>query len=236
MNTIDIIRSSAFTIDDFEQATKKLRDAMNIPNNITPAGALHPILVSTPLINPIRRGDKTMTRRIVKEGVPIGNWEETLKHCPYQVGDILWVRETYFDCSKVKDAPLFANINGNFVYRADTDFIGCHKWKPCIFMPKKACRVFIEVTDIKIERLCDITREDIELEGVEKRFNTTTNSWMYLDYSTLLGWTDIGPSFKSLWERINGSGSWNLNPWVWVYTFIVVERPANFIQEQHDHF
>jgi len=260
MNTIDIIRSSAFTIDDFEQATEKLRDAMNLSNNITPAGALHPILVSTPLIHPIWRGDKTMTRRIVKDGVPIGNWEETLKHCPYKVGDVLWVKETFFaygqwksiigyglptrvfhDLTRTNNYPhkYFADWSPNKVLKMGE--LGWHK-RPSLFMHKAVARIFLQVTDIKMERLNDISDEDCEKEGIEiRRDQKAPSKKLYLFYpcNDLRDHTYIDnpkTSFYSLWTSINKKGAWERNPWVWVYTFKVVERPANFITTTESNF
>lgn len=198
-----------------------------------------PILFSTPMVNAIRKGDKQMTRRIVKESIPIGNWDETLKYCPYQVGNILWVRETtcWVMLDHASDLLEGAKERTQFVYKANVhpDWMEYakekygYKWKPSIFMPKDACRLFLEVTDIRIERLTEISEEDAILEGVQKQFSTLFNEWRFKDYANVKDdWRSAVSSFQSLWASINGINSWDENPLVWVYSFKVVECPYGF--------
>ncbi len=198
-----------------------------------------PILFSTPMVNAIRKGDKLMTRRIVKENIPIGNWDETLKYCPYQVGNILWVRETtcWVMLDHAPDLLEGAKERTQFVYKANVhpDWMEYakekygYKWKPSIFMPKDACRLFLEVTDIRIERLTEISEEDAILEGVQKQFSTLFNEWRFKDYANVKDdWRSAVSSFQSLWASINGINSWDENPLVWVYSFKVVECPYGF--------
>ena len=152
-----------------------------------------PILFSTEMVQAILEGRKTQTRRLhgldeIKKNP--NDWtfyyfskddKRTFAHfrkqednkiksifgtSPYQIGDILWVRETFFNCSSFKEYPLFSEIKGNFCYKTN-DFIGCHKWKPSIYMPKKAARIFLEVTNVRVERLQDISEEDVIAEGVK---------------------------------------------------------------------
>lgn len=198
-----------------------------------------PILFSTPMVNAIRKGDKLMTRRIVKENIPIGNWDETLKHCPYQIGNILWVRETtcWVMLNHATDLLEGAKERTQFVYKANVhpDWMEYakekygYKWKPSIFMPKDACRLFLEVTDIRIERLTEISEEDAILEGVQKQFSTLFNEWRFKDYANIKDdWRSAISSFQSLWASINGINSWDENPLVWVYSFKVVDCPYGF--------
>lgn len=161
--------------------------------------------------------------------------------CPYgKVGDILWVRETF--------APW--DDNNHYAYKADGfierygawerdtpkkfhDVERIEKWKPGIFMPRSACRIFLEITAIRVERLQDISEEDAEAEGIE--FMNTQVGRMYKDYVAdpsgygdpkhdfpSVGWPI--ESFKTLWESINGPGSWEINPWVWVIEFKKVDH------------
>jgi hypothetical protein len=103
----------------------------------------------------------------------------------YKVGDILWVRETF---TKVP--------NGDYIYRADPIFDGCGKgdiswdWTPSIFMPREAARIFLEVKDVMVEQLQDITEEDAKAEGVGKGWlenwieqfgNFSPANWFYYD-------------------------------------------------------
>lgn len=149
---------------------------------------------------------------------------------PYKPGDILWVRETWSEGSD----------SFPYVHKAEYPYyIPSHienipkiedmKWKPSIHMPKAACRIFLEVTDVRVERLQDISEADAIAEGVEEihpapfviRYkNYLKNGISIIDTSRL--------SFLSLWISINGEGSWKANPWVFVYKFIQIEKPKNF--------
>jgi len=141
--------------------------------------------------------------------------------CPYgQVGDLLWVRETFISGSEMVDEVFVYDEHGQKVdkawYKADGGldrwFDGdltrdTVPWKPSIHMPKSAARIWLEVTDIGVERVREITEEDAMAEGV------------------ILGQfpNDIpSAAFCSLWISINGAESWNSNPWVWVVSFKVL--------------
>lgn len=128
-----------------------------------------------------------------------------LQACPYgKPGDRLWVRET-FRIYKVGASECSA-------YRAtaDKDDLEYFRWKPSIHMPRWASRVLLEIVDIRVERLNDISEEDCRSEGMPAGNN------------------DIGVryAFGTLWEQINGAGSWDLNPWVWVVEFKKLEVSA----------
>ncbi len=167
-----------------------------------------PILFNSLMVRAILGGTKTQTRRKFKN---IGD------KCPYgSVGDRLWVREKF--CIP---EPRY------FVYAADVreSELKLFKWKPSIFMLKIYCRLFLEITDIRIERLNKITEQDAIEEGVGKVFNTLFREYRYTDYM------DCGSqcrsavsSYKTLWESINGVGSWEKNPFVWVVSFKRVEK------------
>lgn len=190
-----------------------------------------PILFSTPMVRAILEGRKSQTRRIIKpqpeysEGM--SKWVlypkqhptvyadliNAYKYCPYgQPGDVLWVRETWFDAGYY------------FIYRADSTDDG-FKWRPSIFMPKVASRLKLKVTDIRVERVQDITEEDALREGVEYMDNQMVEGEddpcrIYCDYTdneTIL--MSAKSSYKSLWKSINGKDSWESNPWVWVIEF-----------------
>lgn len=195
-----------------------------------------PILFSTEMVRAIIDGRKTMTRRVVKpqpidhiSEVPrsIQNendwgkflWEDeegksNLKYSPYgQIGDVLWVRETW--------SPLVTGGDKNFylvLYKADGSEPSSVGWKPSIHMPRFASRIFLRITNIRVERLNDITEEDAKREGVKPIDNgykqyLRTRLDKVTEYATY--------SFMTLWESINGKGSWDQNPWVWVIEFEV---------------
>lgn len=160
---------------------------------------------------------------------------------PYHKGDILWVRETFADVPFTKPEKYHG-----YAYRADWEENDQHcpvtKWKPSIFMPKAACRIFLEVTNVRVERLQDISEEDAIAEGIQFHFEEMFQEFRYRDYDKKLQagygdpavdyptWRDPISSFKSLWEHINGRDSWEANPWVWVYDFKQVEKPENFLK------
>ena len=195
-----------------------------------------PILFNTPMVQAILEGRKTQTRRIVKSRIVIeqaefelGNRpavlrsEPSLQHyvyndCPYgQVGDFLWVRETFMDLSGTgvehRDSEgklqryAYATdcLSGSYSDELRKDF-GL-KWTPSIHMPRSASRILLEITNIRVERLNDISEADCLKEGV--------GSPILRDCKK--------PKFMQLWESINGADSWAVNPWVWVVEFKVKE-------------
>lgn len=158
--------------------------------------------------------------------------------CPYgQPGDILWGRETS------------ANLNIDsigvppfYVYLADlepSNNYGPITWKPSIHMPKTACRLFDKVVSIRVERLQDISEADAIAEGIISQNWEETNSTRYKDYmADASGYghpehdfptvSTAIESYKTLWEKINGPGSWEQNPWVWVIETEAIAKPENW--------
>jgi len=198
------------------------------------SAAMKPILFSTPMVQAILDGRKTMTRRVVKNikndfdySVTINNIDDSISkkiigEIPkYQVGDVLWVRETW--CKAIMDRGT-AQEKEIFLYRADegrewtqpNDGFNI-QWKPSIFMPKEYARIFLRVTNVRVERLQDISVEDILKEGAPL-ITITGNNEDFIN-SKLKGW------WYDLWNSINGKGSWEANPYVFVYTFQRVEKP-----------
>jgi hypothetical protein len=193
-----------------------------------------PILFSTPMVQAILRDEKTQTRRIMQEQPPYqllscgtsGRYwadnPEDLRakyfRCKYEIGDILWVRETFQILP-----PNMVFYKADCYDRKDIEY---WKWKPSIFMPKEACRIFLKLTNIRVERLNDISENDSLMEGI--RAFTKDNS---LFKHGLDGWEwqsmpkYAKEAYRMLWDKINGKGSWNLNPFVWVYDF---ERDFEF--------
>lgn len=181
-----------------------------------------PILFSGAMVRALFAGTKTQTRRVVKpqpstvrDGEPV--WpadKRTLRMrfeaCPYgEPGDRLWVRETWRVRVPDQDGRVLD-------YRADhTSEDPCDEpWSPSIFMPRSASRITLEITDVRIERLQDITSADAIAEGIE----TAGEEWRhYLDPKG----DCLTPrnSYRTLWMSINGPGSWADNPWVWCLTF-----------------
>ena len=204
-----------------------------------------PILFSAPMVRALLAGTKTQTRRIFKpermtwdangryttHAMRGGELSITgsgpfkpsswLHYCPYgQPGDRLWVRET------------FARIDGQTRPWIETDYqatythgdrlgdtLGIKKrWTPSIHMPRHASRITLEVTGVRVERLQDIDLADALAEGI------SDTGALILDSA---GNEQGGPiaEYAVLWEQINGPGSWDANPWVWVISFKKVTAP-----------
>lgn len=202
-----------------------------------------PILFSGPMVRAILSGQKTVTRRVMKpqpqkapvdvvDGVP--SWDSPTnyagevqmntqhgKPCPYgKPGDRLWVREAWAQIN-VAQAPGETWV----VYREcdnRTDYGG--PWKPSIHMRRRDSRILLEVTDVRVERVQDITEDQAEAEGVEGCIPSCPGPYdehgnpecdcMNLTYVQ---------SFQALWESINGRKSWDANPWVGVVEFKRIE-------------
>lgn len=149
---------------------------------------------------------------------------EPKRRSPYQPGDILYVRETWerFECwdcegdergncpKELKKSVLYKTC-GCYMYRATDEISGDAKWHPSIHMPKEAARIWLKVTDVRVERLQDITEDGAEAEGC-------------FDYtSTALGFPDVWDSIIKKSDL--GSYGWDANPWVWVIEFERCEKP-----------
>lgn len=217
-----------------------------------------PILFSGPMVNAILDGRKAQTRRIVKlpEGVAM-TAEEILKviHNPYgQIGDRLWVRETWADVNTESGpAILYKALGGESTPRyhfcSEDAFpveydryptckftMWCgdllrdepgHSWRPSIFMPRNLSRITLEITNVRVERLQDITAEDCLAEGLARE-EREHFAYPFHGVAGLMQsheWR-ISPidAFQFLWDKINGKrASWESNPWVWLIEFKVIQ-------------
>lgn len=189
----------------------------------------HPILFSAEMVRAILSGDKTQTRRVITPQPSCqlvhgcGDiWDEDnltrrLFRCKYGCrGDRLWVREKFAVCDKFGETTKWKNIGPNepriIQYAADNQFDYCGKWSPSIHMPRWASRITLEITDIRVERVQDISDEDAKAEGVSMNGRYWGDNPNYFDHR---------PSFQCLWNSINekrGYG-WASNPWVWCVDF-----------------
>lgn len=207
-----------------------------------------PILFTTPMVQATLAGRKTQTRRLrglkqinsnpdkwkhvcAVKNDPIyhlfedADGEEIEVKCPFgKPGDTLWVRETWQWEGDTKYTDAFPI--GFFFYKADfigNESAGPSTWKPNIHMPKKACRLRLEITALRVERLNAINKNDAIAEGILKSW--IGDQTLYHNYlKPFTEWTKrdyLTPrrSFQTLWESINGPGSWDANPWVWVIEF-----------------
>src|SRR5581483_6441970 len=175
-----------------------------------------PILMRGDMVRATLAGIKSQTRRIVKPWQPD---EETAMHfnngkaeslrCPYgKAGDRLWVKETFFDCSKHRHAPIFAAAD-TYIYRADYEYreqersvIGCHHWQPSIFMPRQASRLHLDVLKIRVERVQEISEADAIAEGCIMDGNLPKEQ-PHSDGRGHMGWDSAREWYAWLWDEIN---------------------------------
>ena len=139
--------------------------------------------------------------------------------CPYgKLGDRLWVRETCFiNDYREASVPEQERADCDIHYRADgiPDFEGEEeliRWRPSIHMPRWASRILLEVTDVRVERLQDITEEQALAEGIKKHSDGGYHVEDGKHYSD-----SPVESFACLWSSVGGN--WDANPWVWVVEF-----------------
>lgn len=196
-----------------------------------------PILFSTPMVQAIMRGEKSMTRRVLKvppEGSTLANVDADsavfvqtmrvfngapvveacyVRKLPYAVGDRLWAKETWrarrrWDDTAPRDIPQGEPIHHQADKEGDWNPQDWGRWRPSLFMPKWAARIWLEVTAVRVERLQEISEDDCYAEGyvfepIGEQPEPAADWW-----------------FRELWQSINGKKHpWESNPWVGVYEF-----------------
>ncbi|HHH4510388.1 TPA: hypothetical protein ACPZ0G_002884 [Escherichia coli] len=172
------------------------------------------------MVRAILGGNKTQTRRIVEEkfyGRAVAA-ELLAKHCPYgQPGDRIWVRETYRVHGKATDVATLvyrASVRNSWTeqtHRVPVDVCNkpvSEKWTPSIHMPRWASRILLEITDVRVERLHDMSEADAKAEGATPAtYKITPSEAVYR----------VG--FGDIWRSIYGQDNWLSNPLVWVIEF-----------------
>ncbi|HCP3738880.1 TPA: hypothetical protein ODM79_002901 [Escherichia coli] len=172
------------------------------------------------MVRAILGGNKTQTRRIVEEkfyGRAVAA-ELLAKHCPYgQPGDRIWVRETYRVHGKATDVATLvyrASVRNSWTeqtHRVPVEVCNkpvSEKWTPSIHMPRWASRILLEITDVRVERLRDMSEADAKEEGASPAmYKITPPEAVYR----------VG--FGDIWRSIYGQDNWLSNPWVWVIEF-----------------
>ena len=224
----------------------------------------HPILFSTPMVQAIQENRKTQTRRtkgLEKINDKPYEWkfdtyfenqifyfeylfskkksEQFIKiKCPYNVGDVLWVRENFYTAENWDHLKpsLLKKYDINVYYKSDIgnenipQLLHKGKMRPNIFLPAAYARTFLKIKSIRAERLQDISEEDAIAEGVEKIADYGATGYrLYTEPDAAYSDIDAIYSFESLWQSINGKDSWNKNPFVWVYEFEKIDKPEDFI-------
>lgn len=212
---------------------------------------MKPILFNTEMVRAIQDGTKTVTRRVVKpqpraiyydgkvyndDGLYVvaenqnGGVEQI--ELPYRPGDILYVRETW--------APFYETMHSlpviGYRYYSETDeeikerlpeYLNWYwpgKWSPSIHMPREAARIFLQVTDVKVDRLRDIKEWEAVDEGAVKRPQYTKRGDLVLHRSYI-------KEFSAIWDKtINPADrtiyGWEANPLVWVIEFEKILKPV----------
>lgn len=203
--------------------------------------AIKPILFNTEMVRAILDGRKSCTRRICKDAndctVPdmdfydpdkrtyaVHNYADKDKlsiaerTCPICPGDILYVRETW--CALPVNEAGHIRGHSTYYYRADGDLRPSGwrgKWRPSMHMPKEAARIWLKVTDVRVERLQEITIDGIRNEGISSMavhagdMEIALKEWELLWNSTIK---------KSDLDRYG----WDANPYVWVIEFERCEK------------
>ncbi|QPJ91269.1 hypothetical protein HS042_24470 [Serratia marcescens] len=228
-----------------------------------------PVIFNSEMVRAILSGRKTQTRRVIANVspdncIPLQKPTKTkdgiYTHvmdapghglCPFgQVGDRLWVRETWADVNHDGHPAIAYRADGGLRVIGEDDgeeedpnlekywfaqwyadlISGAEgNWRPSIHMPRWASRITLEITAVRVERLNDISEEDAKAEGVRAIENNFGNGPSYCDYllpnldDTAEWYNRASDSFKSLWKSIYGAESWRANPWVWVIEFRRVE-------------
>lgn len=148
---------------------------------------------------------------------------------PYAVGDILWVRETWSTTDKCGLFPNWpASFTHHYLYKADDpDCVAAKeaRWYPSIHMPKEAARIFLRVTDVRVEHLREITVEGCAAEGIWDDYKTHSEK-----YHENLKKAAYPKAFSELWNSTIKKDDlpkygWDANPWVWVIQFERCEMP-----------
>ncbi|MFY9480245.1 MAG: hypothetical protein WAQ08_21635 [Aquabacterium sp.] len=195
-----------------------------------------PILFNGAMVRATRAGIKRMTRRVCQ-----GQREQSCAHdfqvdrCPYgRPGDRLWVRENGWERPERTAKMLREGADTWAPYYYDADGIGDQeaaelkgwgfKRRPSIHMPRWASRITLEIVDVRVERLHDISDEDAIAEGIEPDVQPGDCVPLWRNY--LSGGTTVIPrrSFETLWKTINGAASWDADPWLWVVEFTPITQ------------
>lgn len=173
---------------------------------------------------------KTMTRLLLRDNVPLGNWEETVKHLPYKVGDIIAIAQPYKDI--IECLPMYSN--------AILDEVGMPRkeyklgWTNKMFVKADLMPHHIRITDIKIGRLQDISKEDCLKEGIifiepfsiigEDAYFFAVKRKVGRMYDNILKFFPSPQrAYADLIDKISGRGTWKRNPWVVACSFELVD-------------
>jgi hypothetical protein len=180
----------------------------------------------TQLRRPIRHQRDWVRPAVDDDGVAHGYCDSAIPGivCPFgHVGSHLWVRETFAPCEHPENHE---HAKHGYTYRADWDWFDDSEqrdfaWKPSIHMPRRASRITLEIVNVRVQRLQDIDHRGALAEGwleANKPDSHGCPKGVWIDAigdgdDACINW------YANLWNQINGPGSWDKNPWVWVLEF-----------------
>ena len=183
------------------------------------------------LTQAVLEGRKTMTRRIVPDGTPLGNWEETEKMSRFKVGEVVAVAQSYKSIHEEMMAGDYgSDIYDSFRWAYVADSPG---WGNKMFVRAELMPHHIRITDVRVERLRDITEGDCLREGIYKRdpapgvlalfaYDTAQDQDGHMLATTW--YTTARGAFSGLIDKVSGKGTWGDNPLVFVYEFELVKE------------
>ena len=205
-----------------------------------------PIIFSAPMVRALLAGRKTQTRRVLKPQPSFnggngdftdptawgwfdeeGNHIDVLDIQPngFVVGDRIWVRETWRETDSVP---------ASIYYRADEDWHVGSGWRSPIHMPREYSRLTLTVTDLRVQRVQDISEEDAVAEGVVKRMVRCGPMAAPVSVYGDGGENDHAPSARSgfahIWMRVHDLDAWDTNPWVVALTFDVIQANIDQVE------
>lgn len=178
----------------------------------------------------VLNGSKTMTRRVLRDNVPLGNWEETQKHLPYKVGEVVAIAQPYKDIiecmAEYSDIIINADGSINREFKAG--------WTNKMFVRGNLMPHHIRITDIKLERLQDISEEDCLKEGIifiesfsiigEDAYFFAVKRKVGRMYDNILKFfSSPQRAYADLIDKISGKGTWESNPFVAAYSFELID-------------
>ena len=166
-------------------------------------------------------GTKTMTRRVLKEGTPLGNWEETVKHLPYKVGEVVAIAQPYKDI--IECLPMHSDAILDEVGMPRKEFKA--GWTNKMFVKADLMKHHIKITDVKVERIQSISVDDILCEGVWQFYDNKNLFYVSknIGYAPDVAFLSAREAFWYLIDNISGKGTWESNPWVVAYSFELVD-------------
>lgn len=207
-----------------------------------------------PLFHKVVKGEKTQTRRIINPqpderglrttNIMFENYHGKGFLPKYKVGEVVYLKEPYAETCDEYGSPLIAyrfdntalylvrkDENGDY-YQLNTikkpvttnwtihNFPACGEWKNKLFMPGWAARYFIEITAVRVERLQDISDEDCMKEGICPKLD----GLLFVNEVNNIAYPTPKRAYAALINEINGKGTWEKNPWVWVYDFELINK------------